>query len=224
MYFLGGSCRTKVFFQLSRRFASPNEAKKQLSDTSQSNSPPTTPETASSPTPGGLPSLVERLLTLSPQPEHSDPTLSFSPIAIEHISRSPDVHVPYTPQTISVDDPLFQAAVALPKKDQVNLVVDLLSFIARRQYNISQPEDFIPLLLQGMAHLDRKSKPNLIYSLCKGFGTFRPDGDSIIPTSRMPFGLLQYLIEFFTTQGAHVVSVLLYILLYACLQYLIVFC
>ncbi len=179
--------------KLCKKFVSPKEAKKQLNDASESDLPSS--HTSSSPP---LESLVKRLLTLPPQPDHS-----YSPMSVEHLGVSPDV----SPEVVAMDDPLFEAFVSLPQQDQVNLVSDLLSHIADKQHSVSVPKDFVPLLLKGMAHLNRKNKPNLIYDFCRGLGSLRPDGsDSLIPTSRMPFGLLQYLIEFFTTQGGLKVS------------------
>ncbi len=178
----GGSCRSKIMLKVCKKFSSPEEAKKELKDAFDLPSS----HTSSSPP---LASLVESLLTM---PDQS------SPITIEHLAvSSPDV----SPGVVTMEDPLFEAVVSLPD------VSDLLSHIADQQHSISLPKDFVPLLLKGMAHLDRKSKPNLIYELCRGLGSFRPDGnDSLIPTSRMPFELLQYLIEFFTTQGSNRVS------------------
>ena len=138
-----------------------------------------------------LESLVKRLLTLPPQPDHS-----YSPMSVEHLAVSPDV----SPEVVAMDDPLFEAFVSLPQQDQVSLVSDLLSHIADKQHSVSVPKSSSAAKRNGT--LNRKNKPNLIYDFCRGLGSLRPDGsDSLIPTSRMPFGLLQYLIEFFTTQG-----------------------
>ena len=65
------------------------------------------------------------------------------------------------------------------------------------------PSDFVLLSILGMRHLERAGK---IYELTKGLGVMRPDGtDSCFPTSRMPMGMLQYMVRFFNAKpGEHV--------------------
>ena len=58
-----------------------------------------------------------------------------------------------------------------------------------------------------MKRLSDVGKSNIIYGLCKGLGTMRLDGsDSLFPTTRMPMGLLHYMVEFFISQPGHRVS------------------
>ncbi|XP_070565483.1 uncharacterized protein [Ptychodera flava] len=58
-----------------------------------------------------------------------------------------------------------------------------------------------------MAHLQDKHKPNLIYLAAKGFGTMRTGGgDSRIPTDRMPYGVLEYSLQFFNASHTNQIT------------------
>ncbi|XP_070562222.1 uncharacterized protein [Ptychodera flava] len=69
------------------------------------------------------------------------------------------------------------------------------------------PTDFLQLALPAMAHLQDKHKPNLIYLAAKGFGTMRTGGgDSRIPTDRMPYGVLEYSLQFFNASHTNQIT------------------
>ena len=59
----------------------------------------------------------------------------------------------------------------------------------------SNPADFASLSLGAMKVLQAAGKPNLIYKWSKC--VFGEDGKPLIPLHRMPFGLIQYQMEFF---------------------------
>ena len=60
------------------------------------------------------------------------------------------------------------------------------------------PPDFLELSLKAMAHLQKSGRSNILFGLAKGLGIQRDDGsDSLIPTNRMPMGLLEYVINFY---------------------------
>jgi hypothetical protein len=53
-----------------------------------------------------------------------------------------------------------------------------------------------------MENLHRAGRSNVLYLLAKALGTTRPDGsDSLLPISRMPMGLLEYMVNFFTASS-----------------------
>jgi len=68
----------------------------------------------------------------------------------------------------------------------------------------SNPADFVSLSLGNMKVLQSAGKPNLIYKWSKC--VFGEDGKPLIPLHRMPFGLIQYQIEFFTCTNVMQVS------------------
>lgn len=98
---------------MTRRFASPVEARRQLASDDVALSTPT-PEPSTEPLVSeGLPGLVTRLLTLSspPQSELTAHRLSLSPVSIQHPPVSPDIL--HSPHSISCNDPLFEARASL---------------------------------------------------------------------------------------------------------------
>ena len=60
----------------------------------------------------------------------------------------------------------------------------------------SNPGDFPTLSLKSMVALQENGKPNLVYKWCRCLHNH--DGKSSMDFSRMPFGLIQYCIEFFS--------------------------
>lgn len=77
--------------------------------------------------------------------------------------------------------------------DQLKLLTDLFKQFAVRNHLVNVPEDFLDLALKAMANLESKAKANVLYELAKCLGTFRPNStESLLPLSKMPFGLLQY--------------------------------
>jgi len=64
------------------------------------------------------------------------------------------------------------------------------------------PDDFIELTVSGMNHLKECGRSNVIYSLAKGLGRMRPDqSDSLLPARRMPMGLIEHCINFFSVDS-----------------------
>lgn len=94
--------------------------------------------------------------------------------------------------------------------EQKAFVSEALSIVASQQFEIDLPEPFIELAMRAMQKLAAAGRSNVIYGLCKGLGTCRPDypNESLFPTSRMPMGLLEYMVDFFTSEAAHNVSCL----------------
>ncbi len=75
----------------------------------------------------------------------------------------------------------------------------MFEHIASNKYSLNAPDDFVELALKGMQMLISDGKSN---GLCKGFGRSRPEkeNESYFPTSRMPMGLLEYMVNFFITE------------------------
>ena len=63
-------------------------------------------------------------------------------------------------------------------------------------------KDYIQHSISGMQHLHSNHKRNVLAGAARAFGVLRPDGsDSLFPTSRMPFGMLDYTISFFNASS-----------------------
>ena len=56
-------------------------------------------------------------------------------------------------------------------------------------------------------YLKNCNQTNVAYGLAKVIGTLRPDKtDSLMPTKRMPMGLVEYLVQFFSADNLTKVS------------------
>ena len=68
------------------------------------------------------------------------------------------------------------------------------------QPHLIPSDDFPRLSLSAMAHLKSSGRSNVVYGFVKCLGTMRPDGsDSLLPAKRMPFGLIQHCVNFFSS-------------------------
>ena len=100
----------------------------------------------------------------------------------------------------------------------------VFSELLNRQGVPSPGEDFIKLSVLAMETLSHNAKSNVVYKLAKIVACKRPGSDdSLIPLHRMPWGLLQYNIDFFAC--GHINQVIYYtvdelIMLCRCIIYL----
>ena len=75
----------------------------------------------------------------------------------------------------------------------------------------TNPADFVPLSLEAMRRLKDKGKPNLVYDFCACLGKDRPGTKQpLMPFDRMPFGMIEYNIEFFVCTNIHQVTTSLF--------------
>ena len=85
----------------------------------------------------------------------------------------------------------------------------LYAWLAAKMGITSTVLGFMRLSLEAMRRLEQNNKVNLVVKFCQGLAVDRPDKSGpLIPLHRMPFGLLQYCIEFFTS--TNVMQVMLY--------------
>lgn len=93
-----------------------------------------------------------------------------------------------------------QAFASMDPIEQLNLLSETFTLHLQQHTHIRvPPSDFIRLTIQGMEHLHKSGRKNVIYLMAKALGTNRPDGsDSLLPTSRMPMGLVEHIVNFFT--------------------------
>ena len=83
-------------------------------------------------------------------------------------------------------------------KEKLSVLSMLFITISR----ISLPSDFLHLSMNAMQNLKAASRSNVLYLLAKGLGTMRKDNsDSLLPTKRMPMGLIEYALKFFTVSS-----------------------
>ena len=93
--------------------------------------------------------------------------------------------------------------------DALSIVEQLYSWLASKKGLTSNVFSFVQLSLAAMERLETNNKVNLVIKFCQMIANDRPDKSGpLIPLSRMPFGLLQYCIEFFTCTNVMQVSYL----------------
>ena len=86
-----------------------------------------------------------------------------------------------------------------PDLDVLAITDQLYALVAENMGLTSTVLGFVRLSLEAMRRLELNDKVNLVIKFCQGFANERPDKSGpLIPLHRMPFGLLQYCIEFFT--------------------------
>ena len=78
---------------------------------------------------------------------------------------------------------------------------------ATGQSKLIPADDFIPLSLTAMEHLKSCGRSNVVYGLVKCLGTMRSDGsDSLLPAKRMPLGLIEHCVDFFSNPSSQMVN------------------
>ena len=83
--------------------------------------------------------------------------------------------------------------------DALSIIEHLYSWFAGKIGMSSSVFGFVQLSLKAMRRLEENKKPNLVVKFCQCLANDRPDKSGpLMPMQRMPFGLLQYCIEFFT--------------------------
>ena len=81
----------------------------------------------------------------------------------------------------------------------MSIMDDLSVWFAGIKGIVSYPKNFVQMSLAAMKRLEANGKSNLVYKFCQGLAFDRPDKSGpLIPINRMPFGLIEYCIEFFT--------------------------
>ena len=67
------------------------------------------------------------------------------------------------------------------------------------------PGDFLELAVAAMQHLKSCGRANVLYNFAKAIGTMREDkSDSLLPAKRMPMGLIEHCVNFFTSTHVQV--------------------
>ena len=109
----------------------------------------------------------------------------------------------------NIVDMMISLMTALPEEEQYHVVNRVLQVLAARAYPCaSVPDDFIKLCLIAMERLKQMGRYNLVHGLVYGLGVMREDGsDSRLPTTKMPIGLLEYIISFYHSESINKVSI-----------------
>ena len=74
-----------------------------------------------------------------------------------------------------------------------------------KEIGLDVPNNFLKLSASAMINLRENNRENTVYNLVLGIGTMREDGsDSCFPVKRMPMGLVEYAVSFFSVKDMHV--------------------
>ena len=102
---------------------------------------------------------------------------------------------------------ILQSCKVLETKDLVFTADQIFQELVKRKELSIPHSNFIDLSLSAMENLKLHSKTNVLYKLAKIVATKRPDCDeTLIPLNRMPWGLIQYQIDFFACQNINEVN------------------
>lgn len=181
---IGSACRLKVTTILSKRFASPARADEHYRNVVVSdNAPPVGTRPHSS-----LPDVIHG--TAEPLATHQWASVSITQVQ---------------PPIVDSRTVCKQSFVSLGPDEQRSMLSELFSlYMSQTSSARVPPADFIELAVKGMECTHRADRSNVIYLLSKALGTTLPDGsDSLLPVSRMPMGLLEYIVNFFTASSTN---------------------
>lgn len=86
--------------------------------------------------------------------------------------------------------------------DQLSFISSLLRKYASSRRGLIVPNDFLELTLSAMDQLKAAGRTNVVYNLVKSIGTKRRDeNESRLPVSRMPLGLIEHTVNFFSSSN-----------------------
>ena len=96
---------------------------------------------------------------------------------------------------------LVETLIDSTKMDQQALASTAFSSLAS-MHDLSVPCDYVRCSIKAMKCLKESGRLNVLYSLAKGLATPHSDGTgSKFPTTRMPMGLLEYMVGFFELEN-----------------------
>jgi hypothetical protein len=94
---------------------------------------------------------------------------------------------------------LFELASLLDNSDLEMLTNKLFLHLALAHNITSNPANFCSLSIKAMQQLMKNNKNNLLYKFAFTLCNTKPGTDELLfPMDRMPFGLVEYQIEFFS--------------------------
>ena len=125
-------------------------------------------------------------------------------------STQTESYLPAASRTLDSTHSIKSAVSQLDESARLEIISEMFSAYAHSQ-GISVSNDFLQLFLQATHHLKNCNRINVVYGLAKVIGTMRLDKtDSLMPAKRMPMGLVEYLVQFFSAKTLTKVSCILW--------------
>ena len=113
---------------------------------------------------------------------------------------------PRNEQAVTVEN-VFKIASLLDNADLELLLNKLFLHLALAHDITSNPAKFCSISIQSMKLLKQNNKSNLLYKFALALCQTNPiTGEPVFPMNRMPFGLIEYQIEFFSCTNVNQVS------------------
>ena len=109
-----------------------------------------------------------------------------------------------------VHDPLSNEVwSSLDRQEQIQGISTLFSRYCLKEFCCVVPGDFLVYASLAIQRLTNSARSNILYSLARSIGTMREDRtDSLLPVNRMPFGLLEFIANFFIAKDSREVSMM----------------
>lgn len=93
---------------------------------------------------------------------------------------------------------------------QLQAVSDLFREYCSTHSSVVIPDDFLKMTVSAMEQLKSSGRSNVVYGLSMALGTKRKDQtDSLLPSKRMPMGLIEHCVNFFCSSSIHEVCLFL---------------
>ena len=179
----GQACKLRVFGRISHRFPSPVAA-----ETFYRQHVPDRPRSPQNSSPQRA--IVNNTSTSNPPPP---------PVLLQQNVVGISGVINACERTLTALDPV----------EQLNVLSQLFSAVVERNFTVARiPGDFLRRCAEVMQNLHLSGRSNTIYLLAKALGTKRIDGsDTLLPTKRMPMGLIEYTAAFFTASSLQQVTI-----------------
>ena len=162
------------------------------------------------PPPPRIPAPLTQSLLSTPPPRIPPPPsiLSTQPPRISHppLTRIPPPPPRILPppstnnaQSLPTEESVFKLATLLESDDLETLLNELFLHLALEHNITSNPGKYCSLSIKAMKLLKKNNKSNLLYKFALALCNTKPvTGEPVFPMDRMPFGLVEYQIEFFS--------------------------
>ncbi len=109
---------------------------------------------------------------------------------------------PVHQDALDVDACVFEISGTLTQASPEEQLLVLTTLLQNHAYGILVPSDFVKLSVEAMLHLKEANRTNVVYNLMNAVGTKRPHSDDTrLPVNRMPMGLLEDCVSFFSSSN-----------------------
>ena len=105
-------------------------------------------------------------------------------------------------ESLDIDALLAKTSEAMSKADPKKQLLFISKLLESHTASFHVPTDFLDLSLKAMMKLNQAGRSNVVYNniMVKAIGTNRSNSDdSLLPLTRMPMGLIEHCVNFFSS-------------------------